>query len=583
MKAGVRLRLFSVAIGVLLVVGLVSGVYLERALTEWLETRIDGEHLRHARAAAVLLEAASPGHAIAAMDPIADRLGDSIGARVTIIAPDGAVLGDSGLTATQVQAVENHGGRPEVRDARSAGLGRATRYSTTLETDMLYLAVGFADPEGGGVVRVAEPLSEVEAAVRRLRLVLVMAGLLGLVVALLAIALSSEIAARALRRLVDSTRAVLAGEKGTRVPVPRTDELRRLAGSFNRFAEELEGVVSALGEERDYLRTILESMGDGVLVIDAEQRVTRANPAAAAILDLREAPEGHPLLETTRASALADLVSRQGTGEPATVEFDLPPGRRVLARAAPLRTSGGCVVVLHDTTELRRLETVRRDFVANVSHELRTPVSVIRANAETLLDGALDDRDHAPGFVEAIQRNADRLSRIIADLLDLARIEAGHDAIEAVPIELADAARGAVEALAGPARAKGLTVTVDVPSDLAALADEGALEHVLLNLLDNAVKYTPAGGHVVIRAREREGTVRVEVVDDGPGIEARHRERIFERFYRVDAGRSREQGGTGLGLSIVRHLVVLMGGAVGVEAARPQGAVVWFTLPSAIR
>jgi two-component system phosphate regulon sensor histidine kinase PhoR len=237
-------------------------------------------------------------------------------------------------------------------------------------------------------------------------------------------------------------------------------------------------------------------------------------------------------------------------------------------------------LVLHDVTEMRRLEAVRRDFVANVSHELRTPVSVIRANAETLLDGALEDEKRARTFLDALVRNADRLSRILADLLDLSRLEAGRYALDLEPIALSPAVEKVVELVETRAKEKSIAVAIDVAPELAAHADARAFEQVLLNLIDNAVKYTPASGHILVSARRVEELIRVEVTDDGPGIEPRHRARLFERFYRVDPGRSRDVGGTGLGLAIVKHLVESMGGRVGMEpaAGAPHGSTFWVTL-----
>jgi two-component system phosphate regulon sensor histidine kinase PhoR len=245
-----------------------------------------------------------------------------------------------------------------------------------------------------------------------------------------------------------------------------------------------------------------------------------------------------------------------------------------------LRAGEGRVVVLQDVTELRRLETVRQDFVANVSHELRTPVSVIRANAETLLAGALSDPERARQFVEALHRSSERLSALIADLLDISRIDSGEMHIDLQPLAVAPLVRAAIENLGAAAGQKGLDLTADLPDELAARVDERALTQVLVNLLDNALKYTPAGGYIEIRGTSTADGVRIEVRDDGPGIEARLRERIFERFYRVDRGRSREMGGTGLGLSIVKNLVEAMGGRVGVEPNRPRGSVFWILLPN---
>jgi len=263
---------------------------------------------------------------------------------------------------------------------------------------------------------------------------------------------------------------------------------------------------------------------------------------------------------------------------PASSEIELGTGCRVLVLAAPLRTTGGCVVVFHDVTEMRRLEAVRRNFVANVSHELRTPTSVIRANAETLLDGAVETEEQARVFLTAVHRNAERLAQIIDDLLDLAGIEAGEYEHKPIPTELGPAVRRVVESLGERIKAKNQVAHVDVPNDLLVRADIRALDQVLLNLIDNAVKYTQEGGQVTVRSAKLEHGVRIEVEDNGPGIEPKHRQRIFERFYRVEPGRSREMGGTGLGLSIVKHLVAAMGGESGFAPVSPRGSVFWFTL-----
>nr|WP_276603245.1 ATP-binding protein [Nannocystis pusilla] len=236
---------------------------------------------------------------------------------------------------------------------------------------------------------------------------------------------------------------------------------------------------------------------------------------------------------------------------------------------------------MHDVTEIRRLERVRRDFVANVSHELRTPVSIIRANAETLLDGAIEKPEVARRFLDAQLRSADRLAALVADLLEISRIEAGTYEISPDEIELEPIVAHTIDEVERLAQEKHIEITSDVPEDMTVWADEQALEQVLLNLIDNAVKYTPTGGKIVVRAKKRDDMVRIEVEDNGPGIEARHRARVFERFYRVDKGRSREVGGTGLGLAIVKHLAEAMEGQVGVEPAEPQGSLFWLTLPAA--
>jgi two-component system phosphate regulon sensor histidine kinase PhoR len=351
---------------------------------------------------------------------------------------------------------------------------------------------------------------------------------------------------------------------------------------MNRMARELDRSVAALVQERDRLDAVLQGMSDAVIAIDRDARITLLNKATNVLLDIPEGAVGKPLVDVVRIPALVDLAGR-ASGEPQSAELSLglTQVRHLQARANPIRATGGTVIVIHDTTEMRRLETIRRDFVANVSHELRTPVSVILANAETLLAGALDHPEHARRFTDAIHRNAERLSAIIADLLDLTRIESGKLQLRPEPVDLHDAAEHAIDAVAEMARSRGTQVTNQIAPDLLVVGDVQALDQILMNLVTNAVKYSGERRHVVLRARAEGTEVRVEVEDDGPGIEEHHRERVFERFYRVDAGRSRDVGGTGLGLSIVKHLVTALDGRLGVEPVSPHGARFWFTLPLA--
>ena len=581
MRLGVRGRLFVVSVALILVVGLTSGAYLENQLRRLLVARIEAELHRHALTGRELFRSLPDSSTPATVDPLADRLGQAASTRVTVIAQDGTVLGDSALTVEQVRRLDDHGSRPEVVAALASGRGVARRFSAALRTDMLYVAVPFARADGLAVVRTATPLNEIEPVVNQLRLLLGVAGLLGLAIAIFMSGLASHFLSRTLRSLVQRASAMAAGARQQRIAVATTDEIGGLAGSLNRMAEDLEQAVTTLATERDRFAAVLEGLADAILALDAEQRIILVNRAALTLLDLTEPPLGRTLLETIRVPVLHDLVAQAQGGTPAATEFDLPTAttRRVLASATPQPATGGSVIVLHDMTELRRLETIRRDFVTNVSHELRTPVSVIRASAETLLLSPLENEAETREFLEALLRQADRLARIVADLLELAQIEADQYQLHLEPVLIAPAVQRALEVVDQDRKAKGLSLDLAVAPDLSAQADANALDQIILNLLDNAVKYMLADGHLSIRGCVQPGHVRIEVADNGPGIAPHHRDRIFERFYRVDTGRSREQGGTGLGLAIVKHLALAMHGEVGVEAATPRGSIFWVTLP----
>jgi two-component system phosphate regulon sensor histidine kinase PhoR len=574
---GLRGKLFAASLGLTALVGLAGGLYLENELTRLQEQNLERELLRRARTA---LEATHDVHSLdpAALDPIADRLGQATDSRITLIDREGKVVGDSALTTDEITREENHRTRPEVIAAMGGQPLVVKRYSTTLGRYLLYAAVPWYAVHG--VVRAATPLDSLQEVVSRQRMLLLLAGSLGLLLAIGGSALAAHLASRVMSSFAADARAIATGGS-THIPVLSEDELGQLASSLNRLADERSQTIAALVKERDRLNIILHGVSEGLLALDVDKRVELINPAAMSFLGISTAPEGRKLVETVRVPALIELAEA-GRDAPKTIEFavDDPP-RFLMATTTPLRATGGTVIVLHDVTSVRQMESMRRDLVANVSHELRTPVSIIRANAETLLDGALDDPEQARNFVQAMLRHSERLSSLLTDLLDLARIEGGAYplCLENVPVKLA--VQRAVDTLARSAKAKGVSLRLEVDPQLATHADNQALDQVLVNLLDNAIKYSFENGSIEVSARAEGDSVRIRVSDDGPGIAERHRARVFERFYRVDTGRSRALGGTGLGLSIVKHLVVLMHGSLGVEPVQPRGSSFWVELPRA--
>jgi two-component system, OmpR family, phosphate regulon sensor histidine kinase PhoR len=361
---------------------------------------------------------------------------------------------------------------------------------------------------------------------------------------------------------------------------PANDEVRELAEWINFLADDAARSRGALARERMLLAAVADGLTQGVIAVDGEHRIELLNDAARKMLGVTSSPLGEPLIDFVRVPELFDLLDGDSD---ATAEVQLPNTPRALIRTARKWGGDGRVLLLEDVTAMRRLETVRRDFVANVSHELRTPVAVIRANAETLMAGAKDDPAIAGKLVDGLHRNAERLARILADLLDLSRLDAGQYRLELGCVPIAPVIEQALSAVEVPAAQRKVTVTVAIPDALAVRADPKALDHILVNLLDNGVKYGRPEGNVWIEAQPAGTDVRIEVRDDGPGIADKHRGRVFERFYRADPGRSREAGGTGLGLSIVKHLVESMGGEVGVEPNTPQGSIFWLRLPQASR
>jgi two-component system, OmpR family, phosphate regulon sensor histidine kinase PhoR len=581
-RLGLRGKLFLTIVGIVALVVAVGAVILPRGIERSLMERTERELDHETALTALYLPRELRRADVASADGIADRLGAMLGNRVTIVLADGRVVGDSELSREAVAAIENHASHPEVREALRTGKGRATRYSTTLGHDLMYVAQRFPYGESFAVVRVSKSLAEVRDASRALYGLLALAGIVGLAIAFVVAAISSHLFSRALRALVEYAERAQDGARRPAV-ASRQDEIGGLASSVQRLADRLEQQVSELAAERHRFEEILEGMSEALIALDEHRRVTLINRAAVVLLGQTAPTVGRTLLEIVRVPELNALLDGVAPGGEITSEFDLGAvsPRRVLARAKR-REPGDYVVVLLDVTELRRLENLRRDFVANVSHELRTPVSIIKANAETLLDGALEDPDAARRFLASVATHADRLANLISDLLDISRLEEGKYELKRERSSVDAAFRRVFAALETQAAEKGTAIRLEPSGALFCACDVRALDQVLFNLVDNAIKYSPGGSAIYLRAANKAGGVLLEVEDDGPGIEPDHRDRLFERFYRVDPGRSREMGGTGLGLAIVKHLVTAMGGRVGMRPAKARGAIFWVSLPAAL-
>ncbi len=580
MKLGLRGRIFLISVMLVLSTVGVGGIYFEQRARGWTQGRMEQELGAYAELTCEMAQ----GVAVPGLAGLSERVGKTLEARVTVIGADGVVLGDS---KQDPDRMDNHGVRPEVVAAHDrSGFGVALRHSDTLNVTMLYAAIPCELDGGSGTIRVARPLQALEDAVRALRIVFVLAALSGLALAVFVSWITSSLLSRALRVVVGEAQRLANGtsDKGMLLA---SDEFGGLAGSFNKLAGDLERTMETLAQERSRFEAVLEGLADAVLSIDEDRRLTMVNRAASTLFRLPPATIGRELVDVIRIPGLHELVRDGLKGESKTAEFEVigPPRRVVVARVARLPENRGVVVAVQDVTDLRRLESVRRDFVANVSHELRTPVGIVRANAETLLDGALERPELARRFLDAQLRASERLSNLVNDLLEISRIESGRYELDPDYLRVEPLTSKVLQAVDELAVKKNITLTCEIESDLVVWGDTQALDHVLLNLVENAVKYTQVGGHVSLEAKFDEGdegrpaTVRIEIRDDGPGIEAVHRPRVFERFYRVDPGRSRSVGGTGLGLAIVKHLVDAMGGSVGVDPIIPRGSCFWVVLP----
>lgn len=506
------------------------------------------------------------------------------GVRVTVIASDGQVLADS---QPDTSTAENYAGRPEIQDAFANGEGKAVRRSATINRDLLYYAVRL--PVTGGtpvVLYFALPLQTMDAVLWEFRKRLWLASLVVLLVTGAAALLVSRSFSGRVDRLTAFSRRVAEGDFRPIDAHRSGDALEALAVSLNDTAARLDRTIRTLTEERNLSSAILGSMVEGVAVVNASERLLFANPGFEEILNLDVPPQsGSALVEIVRQTELLEAVRQVLKGEP-RVEAEIVIGtlrQRFFAVTVASVTAGatsGAVIVLHDITELRKLERVRRDFVANVSHELKTPLTAIQGFAETLLAGAIDDPKNRVRFLEIILDHSRRLARLTDDLLRLSKMDADRLELEVQRLGVPHFVESCVETAQRPALEKDLRISVNLQERLPDIAaDRRRLAEVLQNLLDNAIQYTSPGGQIMLSASADAGEVRFTVSDTGIGIPQADQPRIFERFYRVDAARSREVGGTGLGLAIAKHLVEAHGGRIWVESEVGQGSQFYFTVP----
>jgi len=506
------------------------------------------------------------------------------GVRVTVIASDGQVLADS---QSDPSAMENYAGRPEIQDAFAKGDGQAVRHNATINRDLLFYAVRLPVPGGTpAVLYFALPLQTMDTVLWEFRKRFWLASLVVLLVTGAAALLISRSLSDRVDRLTAFSRRVAEGDFRPIDAHRSGDALEALAASLNDTAGRLDRTIRTLTEERNLSSAILGSMVEGVAVVNASERLLFANPGFEEILGLDVSPRsGSALVEIVRQTELLEAVRQVLKGEP-RVETEIVTGTlrqrffAVTVASVTAAATSGAVIVLHDITELRKLERVRRDFVANVSHELKTPLTAIQGFAETLLAGAIDDPKNRVRFLEIILDHSRRLARLTDDLLRLSKMDADRLELEIQRLGVSYFVESCVETAQRPAAEKDLRISVNLQDRLPDIAaDRRRLAEVLQNLLDNAIQYTSPGGQIMLSASADGGEVKFTVSDTGIGIPQADQPRIFERFYRVDVARSREVGGTGLGLAIAKHLVEAHGGRIWVESEVGQGSQFYFTVP----
>ena len=578
----IRWRIALPYIALILAAALGLGLYLSSVFRTQYLADLNGQLLGEARLVAESVAPALQGEASGEqLSALARRNADLTGARVTVIGFNGVVLADS---LEDPARMDNHLYRVEVQEALKEGSGSNVRYSLTLGYELLYVAVPVQTPgQEPGVVRLALPLEPIQRHLNRLRQAIVVAALLtALGAAVLAVLVADRIT-RPLRKLMSAIRRMEAGDLSARVLPTTRDEIGELCLAFDEMAGRQRETVDELSNEKNRLATILQNTVNGILITDRDGRVTLINPAAERMLEadgkaamgqsFAQVARHHKIIETWRRCA----DERKTQAESVDVE-----ARGLFLQVIAVPLDGGdvesCLMILQDLSQVRRLEMVRRDFVGNVSHELKTPLASVRALVDTLRDGALEDPQAAPRFLEQLDGQVDDLTRIVEELLELARIESGNAGLKLAPESVDGLVQAALERLAPQLERNSIVIATQIPEGLPkVLCERGRLEQVLVNLLHNAIKFTSVGGRVDIRVQSTGSEVTISVADTGVGIASEDLPRIFERFYKTD--RARATGGTGLGLAISKHIILAHGGRIWVQSTLGKGSTFAFTLP----
>ena len=625
----IRIQLTLSYIGIVLLVLFAMYLYLGTTLKASLSSRITGElEIQAALSREFLLDALPQTSRFTyEIDSLIDRLGKIGGMRLTFIDVDGHVRGDTERDGAELRAMDNHLNRPEVQDALKKGRGIRDRYSTTTQTEFRYFAVPVERAgELLGICRVALPMKAVNSAIFNLWRMLLLVSAGGLLLAILFSIFTAGAIVKPIENLTQTTQSLAAGKIDSRVPVNSSNELGQLSRNFNLMANRVQGQIYRISQEHQRLETILTNMNEGVLLLNGAYEVTYANPAAIAMLTLPEAQRGtgtrptmeekdeayigRALIEINRKPELQALLKEaKETGKVAFTEIRLgnlmepeaevtvvpitTPENRGTADAASRASEPEYLIVIHDVSQVRQLERIRSDFVANVSHELRTPLTSIQGYAETLLNGEFDspigsglditEKKRREEFLIKILNHAARLSRLVADLLELSRLESGDVKLKRAPCPLNAFHETILDVFEPVLEESGVVLTWSTPETLPQVnVDKQLFMQVFVNLIDNAIKYTPDGGTIEVSAEVSGAELIVHVKDTGIGIPSESQSRVFERFYRVDKGRAREMGGTGLGLAITKHIVLRHGGRIWLESTLGQGTVFHVALPNTL-
>jgi len=571
---------WRITISFILVVLIIMGILGAYLVNSTRDSQLDSLRSQLENEARITAEASLPGFLTpdgsSNLNALAERLGTDINARVTIVALNGTVLGDS---EEDPSTMENHADRPEIMDALATGVGESTRYSATLEQRMMYVAVPICyQDEIMGVARVSLPLTTVESAVRQVTVTIIIAMAAATALVILAAWIIARTTTRPVRKLTAASRRITSGELGQRITIEAKGEVGELAYAFNEMSAKIKELVEAISEDRTRLATVLDSMADGVIMTDTDGNISLTNRAAETLYGIKEA-ENKSLIEAVRDHEVDELLKLcLRTGRTQADQYESGLSRRYLRAIAIPVTGRGVLLLFQDLTELRNLQTTRRELIGNISHELRTPLAGIKAMVETLRDGAVDEGEAARDFLARIDSEVDRLTQLVTELTELSRIETGEAELRREPVSLNQLVEEVITQFGPQAERQELSISKELFAELPTVpADKGRVRQVIANLVHNAIKFTPAGGTVTISTRAPQGAVSLEVTDTGIGIPGEYQPRVFERFYKADKARAGE--GSGMGLAIAKHVVEAHGGSIWVESEEDKGSTFGFSLP----
>lgn len=586
---GIRSRIFFIILSCLFIGLSLAFIVAERDLSEGLQRQIENELSKQAGILQQSYNQFPQKLSLDALKSSINGFSESSRSRITIIDFDGQVLVDSELEVEDLPLLENHGGRPEVIAAFKNGFGSSKRFSTTTQQDMLYFALRDDSGDQARLIRISVPNDYLDSSIASLDNSVTLIVVVALIVAILASILAGNYIRESLTDLERVTAVMTDGshkKKGSQLlPLKRSDEIGSMARNISTISDNLKTQISLIAQQRDQFGLVLDGLGEGIMVLDESGVITFHNDKITEILGTEEMLRksihdlGVPALSRVFKKAV-----KKGQFE-SEFELETPDDdtRWLLAHMNKAKATQELILVVHETTQLRQMDSMRRDFISNLSHELRTPVSVIKANSETLLNGALDDKKDAKIFSKAILHNADRLSEMVTSLIDLSRIEYGELKLINKNFVLNEVIETIILSYKNKAKKKNINLIFNSQSELTVNSDATAIERVLNNLLDNAFKYGPADSMIEIAAQKQGELARISVTDQGEGIAEEDQELVFKRFFRTASARANMQQGSGLGLAIVKNLVYNLQGDVGVVSNDEGGSEFWFTIPRNIK